>query len=80
MTTISVDLPNALKAKLELIAKESGVSLSELLIDAADKLSQLDFLEKTKANANSRNTRAGFERVLASVPDVPPTCKEDIIQ
>ena len=79
MTTISVDLPNALKAKLELIATESGVSLSELLIDAADKLSQIDFLEKTKANAGSRNT-PGFERVLASVPDVPPTCKEDIIQ
>jgi hypothetical protein len=79
MSTIYLEIPNSLQARLELIAKESGLSIPELLIDAAEKMAQIDALEKIKASARLRDTRSGSERVLAAVPDVPPG-PEDMIQ
>ena len=80
MSTISIDLPNTLRARLEMISKESGVSISDLLVDAADKMSQMDLLEKIKEKAKLRDTRAGFERVLAAVPNADPIHPDDVIK
>jgi len=80
MSAVTIDLPNALQVKLEQIAKESGVSVAELLIEAADKLSQIDTLEKIKKLAERRDTRTGFDRLLAAVPDVDPVHPYDLIK
>lgn len=80
MSAITVELPNALLARLERISKESGVSVAELLVDAADKMSQMDVLETIKKDAANRNTRDAFERFLAAVPDVEPIHPDDIIK
>jgi len=80
MSVVTIDLPNALQVKLEQIAKESGVSVAELLIEAADKLSQIDTLEKIKKLAERRDTRTGFDRLLAAVPDVDPVHPYDLIK
>ena len=80
MSAITVELPQELRSRLERIAREFGVSVSELLVDAAKKMSQADALEELKAKALERDTRAGFERVLAAVPDAPPTHPGDVIK
>lgn len=80
MSAITVELPNALRARLEEIAKETGVSLADLLIDAADRMSQVDTLERIKNRAQMRDTRAGFKRFLDAVPDVPPIHPDDVIK
>ena len=80
MSAITVELPNKLQQRLEKIAAQSGVSLSQLLIEAAEKMSQAESLEQTKRAAAERDTRAGFEKVLAAVPDVAPENPDDRIK
>ncbi len=70
--TVTVELPNDLRQRLEKIAEQSGVSVSQLLVEAADKMSQLEILEQIKRQASERDTRAGFERVMNAVPDAEP--------
>jgi hypothetical protein len=55
------------------------LSVSELLVDAADKMTQIELLEKTKATARLRDTRAGFESVLSKVPNAEPIHAGDVI-
>jgi predicted transcriptional regulator len=80
MSIVTVELPNALQQRLEKIAEQSGVSVSQLLIEAAEKISQVETLEQIKREAAKRNTRAGFERVMQAVPDVEPEHPDDRIQ
>ncbi|MGH9949938.1 MAG: hypothetical protein ACRD6X_22445 [Pyrinomonadaceae bacterium] len=80
MSAITVELPVELEGRLESIAAEFGVSVSDLLVDAAQKMSQADSLEELKRKAQARDTKAGFERVLSAVPDSPPTESGDVIQ
>ncbi len=80
MSVITVELPNALQIRLERISKESGVSVADLLVDAADKMSQMDILEKIKIDAANRDTGGAFKRFLASVPDVDPIHPDDVIK
>lgn len=72
MNAVTVELPNALRKKLEKIAEQSGVSVGEILIEAAEKMSQMETLRQIKREAAKRDTRAGFERVMQAVPDVEP--------
>jgi len=80
MSAITIELPSELRSRLEKLAAEFGVSVSELLVDAAEKMSQSDVLEGLKSKAVSRDTRSGFERVLAAVPAVPPVFSGDEIE
>ncbi len=80
MSAVTVELPNALQQRLEKIAEQSGVSVSQLLIEAAEKMSQLEILEQIKREAAKRNTRAGFERVMQAVPDVEPENPDDKVK
>ena len=79
MSVVTVELPNALQEKLERIAQREGVSVSQLLIEAAEKLSQIEFLEQIKRDAAKHKARAAFEKVLAAVPDVEPENPDDRI-
>lgn len=80
MSTVTFELPSALKDRLEQIAGELNVSVSELLLDAAEKLSQVNTLERIGQSASKRNTHEVFERVLAAVPDVEPVHSDDVIR
>ena len=79
MSAVTVELPNALEQRLKKIAEQSGVSVSQLLIEAAEKMSQLEILEQIKREAAQRDTRAGSERVMQAVPDVEPENPDDRI-
>jgi predicted transcriptional regulator len=80
MSSVTVKLPEALQERLEQIAQEYGVSVPDLLVDAAEKLSQSNTLEKIKIQAATRDTRGAFDRVLAAVPDVEPSHADDVIR
>jgi hypothetical protein len=80
MSTVIVELPNPLQARLEKMAEELNVSVADLLVDAADQMAQIDTLEKIKKAAEKRNTREAFEKVLAAVPDIPPSRAEDVLE
>jgi predicted transcriptional regulator len=80
MSAVTVELPNALEQRLEKIAEQSGVSVSQILIEAAEKMSQLEILEQIKREAEKRDTRSGFERVMQAVPDVEPENPADRIK
>jgi predicted transcriptional regulator len=79
MSAVTVELPNNLQQRLEKIAEQSGVSVSQILIEAAEKMSQVETLEQIKREASKRDTRAGFERVMQAVPDVEPENPDDQI-
>ncbi len=72
MSVVTVELPNELRQRLEKIAEQSGVSISRILVEAAEKMSQIEILEQIKREASKRNTRKSFEKVLAAVADVEP--------
>ncbi len=80
MSAVTVELPIDLRERLEKIAEQSGISISQLLIEAAEKMSQIEILEQLKREAAKRDTRKAFERVLAAVPDVEPENPDDRIE
>lgn len=80
MSTVTLDLPNSLRERLESIAKEEGIALNELLVEMVGKISANPVLDKIKQNAQKRDTRAAFEKLLASVPDVEPIHPDDVIK
>jgi hypothetical protein len=56
-------------------------ALSQFLATAAaEKMSALETLEYILEQANERDTRKGFEKVLRAVPDVEPDNPLDIIK
>lgn len=80
MSAVTVELPDDLQQRLEKIAEQEGVSVNWLLIEAAEKMSQLEILEQIKREAAKRDTRTGFERVMQAVPDVEPENPDDRIK
>ncbi len=80
MSAVTVELPNELRQRLEKIAEQTGVPLNEILIEAAEKMSEIEILEQIKREAAKRDTRKAFEKVLAAVPDVEPENPDDRIK
>lgn len=72
MSTVTVQLPESLKSRIEAIAAEEGYSASQFLASAAgEKLAvmlTMDYLRREAAAGN----REDFEKYLAAVPDVAP--------
>jgi len=72
MSTVTVELPESLKASIEALAAKEGYSVSQFLASAAgEKLAvvlTMDYLRREAA----AGCREDFEKYLASVPDVPP--------
>lgn len=79
MSAVIVELPDELRKRLEKIAEQTGVSVSEILVESAEKMSEIEILEQIKRDAAKRNTREGFEKFLAAVPDVEPENEDDRI-
>ena len=80
MSIVTVELPSSLQERLEQLAQELDVSIADLLVDAADKMSQIDTLEKVKQRALKRDTRAAFDKVLNAVPDKVPVLPDDRVK
>ena len=80
MSSVVVEIPNSIQLRLDEIAERSGMSVADLLLEAADKMSQVEALERIKERARQRDTESAFRRVLAAVPDVPPSRPDDVIE
>jgi predicted transcriptional regulator len=72
MSTVTVELPESLKKRIEALAAAEGYSVSQFLASAAgEKLAvvlTIDYLRREAAAGR----REDFEKYLAAAPDVPP--------
>ena len=72
MSTLTVQLPESLKKRIEALAAKEGYTVSQFLASAAgEKLAvvlTMDFLRRETAAGR----RADFEKYLSAVPNVPP--------
>ncbi|MBA4066079.1 MAG: toxin-antitoxin system HicB family antitoxin [Isosphaera sp.] len=72
MSTVTVDLPESLHAAAGALARESGVTVGQLLASAlAEKVAALAGPGWLEARA-ARGDRARFEEALGKVADVEP--------
>ena len=72
MSVLSLRLPDSLHRAARELAEEEHVSINHLITLAlAEKISALK-TESFFAERAKRGSRAGFERVMAAVPDVEP--------
>jgi len=72
MSSMTIELPDSLRTRIEALAAKEGYSISQFLASAAgEKLAvvlTMDYLRREAAQGH----RADFEKYLAAVPDVPP--------
>jgi hypothetical protein len=72
MSTLTVQLPESLRMRIEALAAKEGYSVSQFLASAAgEKLAvvlTMDYLRREAAAGH----REDFEKYLGSVPDAPP--------
>ncbi len=70
MSTLTIEIPESLKKRIEAIAAREGYSVSQFLASAAgEKLAvvlTMDYLRREAAAGR----REDFDKYLASVPDV----------
>ncbi len=78
MSTLTVELPDSLKKKIETLAAKEGYSVSQFLASAAgEKLAvvlTMDYLRREAASGR----REDFEKYLAAAPDVPPQSGDEL--
>jgi len=73
MSTLSIRLPNSIHAHTKKLAREEGISINQFVASAvAEKLSALDTERYLSARA-ARGKKVNIKRLLAKVPDVPPS-------
>ena len=72
MSTLTIELPESLKKRIEALAEKEGYTVSQFLASAAgEKLAvvmTMDYLRREAAAGR----RADFDKYLAAVPDVAP--------
>ncbi len=72
MPTLTIELPDSLKERIEALAAKEGYSVSQFLASAAaEKVAAVltvDYLRREAAAGR----REDFEKYLAAVPDVAP--------
>jgi len=72
MSTLTIQLPDALKKQIEVLAEKEGYTVSQFMASAAgEKLAVVlttEYLRKQVAAGR----REDFDRYLAAVPDVAP--------
>jgi predicted transcriptional regulator len=72
MSTLTIQLPESLKKRIEALAAEEGYSVDQFLASAAgEKLAVILTVDYLRREADA-GRREDFERYLAAVPDVPP--------
>lgn len=72
MSTLSVQLPNALRTHLQTLADREGISVEQFIATAvAEKMAAL-MTESYLTGRAQRGSRAQYKAALAQVPDVEP--------
>jgi predicted transcriptional regulator len=72
MSTLTIELPEALKKSIEALAAQEGYTVSQFMASAAgEKLAAITTVDYLRREADA-GRREDFERYLAAVPDVPP--------
>jgi predicted transcriptional regulator len=72
MSTLTIQLPEALKKNIEALAAKEGYSVSQFLASAAgEKLAVVMTMDYLRREAQT-GRREDFEKYLASVPSNPP--------
>ncbi len=73
MSTVTVELPDWLKKRIEILAAQEGYTLSQFLASAAgEKLAVMLTMEYLRREAGA-GRREDFEKYLSAVPNVPPS-------
>ena len=71
MSTVTFELPDSLRKRIEILAAQEGFSVSQFLASAAgEKLAVMLTMDYLRREAAGR--REDFEKYLAAVPDVAP--------
>jgi len=72
MSTITVSLPDYLRANAERLAREEGISINQLVASAmGEKLAALEGLSRLEDRA-ARGRMVDIDRILAKVPAAEP--------
>jgi predicted transcriptional regulator len=72
MSTVTLELPEFLKKRIEALAAKEGYTMSQFLASAAvEKLAAMQTMDYLRREAGA-GRRADFEKYLAAVPDVAP--------
>jgi hypothetical protein len=78
MSTVTIELPESLRKRIEAVAAKEGYSVSQFLASAAgEKLAAMFTMDYLRREAQS-GRREDFERYLAAVPDVLPSDNDRI--
>jgi hypothetical protein len=73
MSSVTIQLPDSLRKRIEALAAQEGYTLSQFLASAAaEKLSVVATMEYLKQEA-AAGRRQDFDHYLKAVPDVPTT-------
>jgi len=72
MSTLTIQLPESLKKRIEALALKEGYSVSQFLASAAgEKLAVMLTMDYLRSEADT-GRREDFEKYLAAVPNVAP--------
>ncbi len=72
MSTLTIELPESLKKRIEALAAKEGYTVSQFLASAAgEKLAVVLTMNYLRREA-SAGRREDFEKYLSAVPDVVP--------
>jgi len=78
MSTLSLRLPASLHHKIRELSERDEVSINQFIATAvAEKTAALLTVEYLEARGR-RGSRAQFDRILARVPNVPPTPGDEL--
>lgn len=76
MSTVTIQLPESLKKRIEVLAAKEGYTVSQFLASAAgEKLAVVLTMDYLKREADA-GRREDFERFLAAVPDAAPAAND----
>jgi len=73
MSALTIHLPNSIRAHVERLAADDGISVDQFIATAtAEKLAVLEAENYLRRRAN-RADDAAFERLLGKIPSTQPT-------
>ena len=78
MSSLTVSIPNSIRLRAEILAKDDGISFDQFVASAlAEKVAVLDASSYVQQRA-VRGNRTKFEQVMAKVPDVDPEAHDQL--
>ncbi len=76
MSTLTIQLPDSLKASIEALAAKEGYTVSQFLASAAsEKLAVVLTMDYLRREADA-GRRADFDKYLAAVPNAAPPAND----